>query len=175
MTTDPFMDPATPPSAFPTLASLRGRLVLVKPTKQETVPNNLGQPGSTQQRVTADVTVVDGRGPVPVVKQGSPTGQTLEGPEFRGMWIQGEFITTQLAEALRSGGMVLGTVNTPKTNMPPGKGNAWGLTRATDADKQTARDFLAGRTIGATQEPAQVAPPAPQQITPPTSGVNPFA
>lgn len=175
--TDPlnFMDPANV-AARPTIASLRGRLVMIKPLKQETVPNRLGAPGSTQERVTADVTVVDGRGPVPVMEGNPPraTGQTLDGPEFPRLWIQNEYIVTQLSEALRVGGIVLGRVDLPNPNQNPGKGNAWGLTKATDADKQTARDFLANRTIGATQAPAQVVQPASQQIAPPTSGVNPF-
>lgn len=178
MTTDPFMDPAKV-SARPTVASFRGRLIMVKPLKQETVPNRLGQPGATQERVTADVTVVDGAGPVPLMEGNPPrpTGATLEGPEFPRLWLQNEYIVAQLSEALRAGGVVLGRVDLPIPDKAPGKGNAWGIVKATDADKQMARDFLAGRLVSGAQAPAQVVSqaPAPPQTTAPVSHGNPFA
>lgn len=145
--TDPFGAPGAIPSEFPTMASLRGRLVLIKPLKQETVPNNQGAPGQMQERVTANVTVVDGLGPVPVMNRGVPTGQTLAGPEFQGMWISQEVIVKQLAEALRTGGMVLGRVDTRTPGSAPGKGQPWGLIDPSEQDKQTARDYLAGRVV----------------------------
>jgi hypothetical protein len=191
---DPFQAPATIPSSFPTIGSLRGRLVLITPLKQETRPNNLGAPGATQQVITADVDVVDGRGPVPVVRGNPPipTGQMLEGPSFTGMWITNEVVVTQLQTALRTGGKVLARVDTKVPGTNPGKGNAWGLIDPTEADKQTARDFLAGRTIANTTPP-QPAPvqvqisdlvrdrqPAPVQAqtapqSAPQPGTNPFA
>src|SRR3546814_13723349 len=66
-----FAAPAVIPSNFPTVASLRGRLVLIKPVSQKTVPNNLGKPGDMQEQITANVTVVDGLGPVPQMKNGN--------------------------------------------------------------------------------------------------------
>jgi hypothetical protein len=190
--TDPWSTPAAIPSEFPTVASLRGRLVLIKPLKQETVPNNQGAPGATQERVTANVTVVDGLGPIPVMSRGVPTGQLLAGPDFNGMWIAAEVIVKQLAEALQTRGAVLARVNTPDPNAAPGKGNAWGLIHPTEQDKQIARDYLAGRTVGAAAAPAaqpvaqqayqpQVQQPAnpfaapAQPGPPPSTGVNPFA
>lgn len=156
--TDPFAPPAPIPSSFPTVASLRGRLVLIRPVKQETVPNNLGKPGDTQERITADVTVVDGQGPLPLFKSGRPTGQTLDGPEFKGMWLASERIVGQLAEALQNRSMVLARVDTRTPGEEARKGNPWGLVDPTEADKQTARDFLAGRTVAAAAAPASSAP-----------------
>ena len=87
--TDPFRDPIIPPSTHPTVGSFRGRLVMITPVKSETVQDNLN-PGKMVERVTANVTVVDGLGPIPIVKGNppQPTGQTLPGPDFTGMWIQ---------------------------------------------------------------------------------------
>lgn len=181
MTTDPFnfLDPADIPSSFPTIQSLRGRLVLIQPTREDQVANTQAGPGATKQRITAVVTLVDGRGPVEVYKNYESTGQTLEGPEFVGMWIESEVIVPQLREALRVQGRVLARVDTKNPGQRQGKGNPWGLVTATDADRQMARDFLANRTISATQAPAQAGSPAPaqtaQKIMPSTSGGNPFA
>lgn len=166
--TDPFAAPAAIPSSFPTVASFRGRLVLIKPLKQETVPNNLGAPGSTQERVTADILVVDGLGPVPQMKGNppTPTGQMFEGPEYRAVYVQSEVLVKQLAEALANRTQVLAWIDTKNPGTNPGKGNAWGLIDATtNADAvQTARTFLATRMVGAAtapvQQPSYTPPPA---------------
>lgn len=174
--TDPFAAPAPIPSSFPTVASFRGRLVLIKALRQETVPNSLGGPGAVQERVTADVTVVDGLGPVPVMKQNVPTGQTLEGPEFKNTWLTGQVVTQQLADAVRTGVPVLGRIDTQKPGGTPMKGNPWGIISPTEEDKNTARQFLAARMVGSAAAPAAVpqAPPlpAPGSAAP---GSNPFA
>lgn len=161
--TDPFAAPAAIPSSFPTVASFRGRLVLIRPLKQETVPNNLGKPGDTQERVTADITVVDGLGPVPQMKGNppSPTGQMFQGPEFRGTYLQSEVVVVQLADALRDRGMVLGRIDTKTPGTQPMKGNPWGIIAPTEEDKQIARNFLATQMVGAASAPAA----APQQNT----------
>lgn len=195
--TDPFAAPAAIPSTFPVIESLRGRLVLIAPKSQKTVPNNLGNPGDTQEQITADVTVVDGLGPVPLFKNRQPTGQTLPGPDFPGMWITQDRIVKQLADALTSRGMVLGRIDTRTPGTMAVKGNPWGLIEPTEADKQTARNFLATRTVSAAlppspapvQQAALVAAPAAQPAAvqvpaaPPAvpvpgsapAGVNPFA
>lgn len=201
--TDPFAAPAAIPSSFPTVASFRGRLVLIKPLKQETVPNNLGAPGSTQERVTADITVVDGLGPVPQMKGNppTPTGQMFEGPEYRGVYVQSEVIVKQLAEALAGRTSVLAWVDTRNPGTQPMKGNPWGLIDATTNPDavQTARNFLATQMVGAAsapaaqpayaaaqnQAPAYAPQPVPAQVPPAAkplpqpgsapAGVNPFA
>lgn len=156
--TDPFAGPAVIPSTFPTVASFRGRLVLIKPLKQETVPNNLGAPGSTQERVTADITVVDGLGPVPQMKGNppTPTGQMFDGPEYRGVYVQSEVIVKQLADALAARTSVLAWIDTRKPGTNPMKGNPWGLIDATQNPDavNTARQFLATQMVGAAAAPA---------------------
>lgn len=156
--TDPFAGPAVIPSSFPKISSFRGRLVLVKPLSQKTVPNNLGKPGDTQEQVTADITVVDGLGPVPQMAGNppTPTGQMLEGPEYRGVYIQSEVIVKQLADALAARTQVLAWIDTRTPGTAPGKGNAWGLIDATQNPEavQTARNFLATQMVGAASAPA---------------------
>ena len=160
----PFMAPGVIPSAYPKVQSLQGRLVMLQPTSVKTVPNTLGQAGATKEQMTVNVTVVDGRGPIPVFKNRQPTGQMLEGPDFPGMWIDSEVIVKQLRDALEARGTVLATVNVPNPQAPAGKGNAWGLVDPTPADFQTAQNFLASRTVAAVASPAPAA--APQQSAP---------
>lgn len=196
--TDPFAAPAAIPSEYPTVASFRGRLVLIRPIKIETVPNSQGAPGQMQDRVTADVTVVDGLGPVPGFTRGQPNGQSFAGPEFRGTYISQEVIVKQLAEVTppRGNGMVLARIDTKTPGTAPGKGNPWGLIDPTDQDRNIARAFLANRTVSSAAAPAaapqypqaasptpqpapaQAAPVAPPAVPVPGSapvGVNPFA
>lgn len=58
---DPFAQPAS--SSFPKIDQMDGRLLLIRPTKIETVakPEKFGgKPGETQERITADLIVLDG-------------------------------------------------------------------------------------------------------------------
>lgn len=56
---DPFGDPGSS-STYPSLKQLKGRTLIVRPTKLEKgLPNPL-QPGQTRDRMTADVVVLDG-------------------------------------------------------------------------------------------------------------------
>lgn len=189
---DPFADPIIPPSTHPTVGSFRGRLIMITARKLETVNDSLN-PGKTAERVTADVTVVDGRGPVPVVKGNppQPTGQHLDGPDFTGVWIQSERIVQQLAAYVGTGRPVLGIIDTRNPGTAPGKGNPWGITAATPEQKQYAVQFLAQRTVGAAAAPtpapqaapapvqytpaAQVPVPAPVAVPQPAPAANPFA
>lgn len=161
---NPFADPIQPPSVYPSQASLRGRLVLIMPIKIEQVPSNLN-PGQTQERITASVTVVDGLGPVPDIKNNQPTGQWLEGPDFAGVWLSGQRIVDQLRSYINTGQSVLGVIETYKPGQVPMKGNPWGILTATDEQKSVATQFLAQRTIGAAAAPAPVQQqaPAPEQ------------
>lgn len=198
--TDLFAAPGIIPSTFPSIESFRGRLVLIKPKSQKQVPNNLGNPGDMKDQITADVTVVDGLGPVNLFKQRQFTGQTLPGPDFPGVWLDAQVVVVQLQDALRAQGMVLGRIDTKTPGTMAVKGNPWGIIAPTEEDKQTARNFLATRTVAAAAAPAPapapvaqpapvyapqpvvaaapVAPPAPVQLPTPGSapaGVNPFA
>jgi hypothetical protein len=164
---DPFADPIIPPSTHPTVGSFRGRLVMIHPRKQETIPDNLN-PGKMVERITADITVMDGRGPVPVVKGNppQPTGQYLEGPDFTGVWIQSERIVTQLSAYVGTGKPVLGTIDTRNPGTNPMKGNPWGLNAASPEEKAHAVNFLNSRTVGAAAPPFQPQPTAPAAQAP---------
>lgn len=163
-TQDPFQDPVTPPSTFPTQASFRGRVIMITAHKIETVPNQMN-PGTMQERITADVTVVDGRGPVPQMKNNAHTGQFLEGPDFTGVWFNGTRVVDQLRATVGTGQKTIGIMETYKPGQVPVKGNPWGILAASDEQKQAARQFLAGRTVAAAIPP--VAAPAPGPILAP--------
>ena len=51
--------------------------------------------------------------------------------------------------------MVLCRIDTLTPGTPAGQRNPWTMNAATDADKQTARDFLAGRKVAQASAPAQ--------------------
>ena len=169
--TDPFAGPAVIPTEHPNISSFRGRLILISPRKSEQVPDNFNK-GQLKDKITADVLVVDGQGAVPIFKQFEPTGQWLEGPEFRGVWFDGTRVVTQLTPSIPSG-MVLARVETFQPGTRPGPGNPWGLIDPTEEDKQLARNFLATRAVGAASAPAAAPQPvyaqqAPAQYTPAT-------
>lgn len=156
--TDPFAGPAPIASEHASAASFRGRLVLIEPTQLERgIPNTLN-PGTTQDRLTATVTTVDGLGPVVIWADGSPTKQTLAGPRHDGVWFsQDRIVKGCLDSEGRPLKMVLARIETYKPGEKPKKGNPWGLIGVSEADKQTARDFLANRTV------AQASAPAPAE------------
>jgi hypothetical protein len=163
--TDPFADPTPRVSAFASADSFRGRLILIEPTKverdvpkQSTVPN-----GPKGDRVTATVTVVDGQGPVQTYSNRTPTGKFLEGDVHRGVWFNQDQLSAGLqtldGELLK---MVLTRIDTLKPGTPAGQGNPWVMHKTTDAEKQTARDYLAGRRIAQASTPSQPGPAAEQ-------------
>lgn len=160
--TDPFADPAVVPSTFPSTESLRGRLVMITPRKIETVPNRQNPSAAPSERITADVSLVDGGGPVQVFKNYAPTGQYLTGPDFTGMYLSGSFMIEQLRPFVGTGRAVLGVVDTKVPGTRQGQGNPWGIMAATEEQKNQARAYLANRSV------AQAAPPAaaPQNAAP---------
>lgn len=164
---DPFADPITPPSTRPTIASFRGRLVMITPKTQATVPDNINK-DQMKERITADITVVDGLGPVPLMKglPPRPTGQYLDGPDFTGMWIESTYVVDQLSGYVGKGKSVIAIVDTKNPGTDPMKGNPWGLITATAEQKAHAVNFLNSRTVGAAAppfQPQQAAAPAAQQ------------
>jgi hypothetical protein len=180
--TDPFAAPAVIPSTFPSLQSFHGRLVLISPRKIEQVPNKQ-VPGKMDDRITANISVVDGLGPVPVWANRVQTGQFLDGPDFTGVYISQSRVVQQLTPSIPSG-MVLARVGLYKEGQPQGQGNPWGLVDPTDEDRQTARNFLANRTVAASSAPAAAphtaspvySPPlAPQAQTAPVYAPQPVA
>lgn len=166
--TDPFAAPAHVPSEFARIQSFHGRLCLWKPTATDMVPNEHGQ---LKPRLTVDITVVDGAGPLPMYEQRVHTGKFMDGPEFRGTYVSGQRLVVQLDDALKSGGMVLGRLGLYKEGKPQGQGNPWGIAEPTEEDKQIARNFLANRTIGAATAPA--AAPVQQYAPQPVPNATP--
>lgn len=157
--TDPFAGPAVVASTFASVASFRGRLVIIEPTDYEYDVPNQDDPSKKADRVTATVTVVDGLGDVESWKDHAPTGVKLRGPAYHGVWISQDRLVKQLRadpnERGRSLKMVLGRFETYQPGQRPKKGNPWGLIGPTEADRQVARDFLANRTVSQAAAPAE--------------------
>ncbi len=134
---DPFAD-APQVSAFPKMDQLRGRLLLVKPTKlEENLLSQFGKPGKPQyqDRITADVYVVDG---------GSPDGFDGE-TEFLDMYFSQDRLVKQMRRSI-GGLMVLGRLETFKPGLKAEAGNPWGLQEASPEDKGLARTFWKARS-----------------------------
>lgn len=158
--TDPFAAPAAVASNYASADSFRGRLVLIKPTQIEhDVPKSANAPnGPKGNKVTANVTVVDGSGPVEIYADRTPTGKFLDGPEHIGVWFNQDRLAMKGGLVDPSTGnllpLVLGRLETYKPGQRAGQGNPWGLVPPTEEDKQTARDFLANKTVAAASAPA---------------------
>lgn len=182
MTNDPFGMPAVIASDFASAESFRGRLVLIKPTRLELDVPNRDNPSQVADRLTCDVSTVDGLGPVQIFSNRVPTGRTLPGPSHSGVWFGQDRIVKAIVpnRHLVPGTMVLARIETYRPGQAAGKGNPWGLVAPTEADKDMARQFLASQMVGQAAAPAQQAPPAPAPQAAP-AGVpaqaqqNPFA
>lgn len=159
-----------------------GRLVLISPIKIERgVPNNLGKPGEVQDRMTADVVVLDGApfgfGGAP--EKGKPHTHTAQTPyESVGMWISSAPLISQCER--RVGESVLGRLGVK--NLPNGN-TAYKLDDPNEQDMALARQYLVDKQAGKIAPPQQIpasqpyagpppqqapqAPPAPQYMTAP--------
>jgi hypothetical protein len=154
---DEFELPGVIASTFASADSFRGRLVLIEVTAYELQVPNQNEPGKFADRITATVTTVDGgENRVQIFSYKAPTGKYLDGPVYKGVW----FSQTRVLEAVAKGrgaGSVgkktLGTLQTYKPGIPAGPGNPWGLVDPTPEQIQTAKDFLAGRTIAEATAP----------------------
>jgi hypothetical protein len=161
--------------------------VLISPIKVERgLPNNLGKPGDTQDRMTADVVVLDGApfafGGAP--EKGKPHTQQAQAPyEILSMYLSSGPLISQCER--RIGESVLGRLGVKQL----ANGNtAYKLDDPTEQDMAVCRQYLvdkqAGRIAAPQQIPAtqpsagpppapQYAPPAPQpQLTPSYAGVG---
>jgi hypothetical protein len=170
---DPFAAPA-PVGDFPDLLALRGRLLMIQPTKLETglVSAQFSEPGKPHiyDRLTATVHVVDGG------QVRAADGTAFEGSSFPDMYLSQTRILSQCKTAVGHH-MVLGRLDTFKPGAEPKKGNPWGLSDPTDAEKQAAREFIANGYRQAQQQPAPVQQvPAPQGWgAPPVQAQQPAA
>lgn len=141
-----------------------GRLLLIKPTKIERDQKNdlSDDPNAKQDRLTADVVVLDGP-PFPYggkPEQGTPHTHTAQPPqEWPGLWLTQDLIVRQCERSI--GGMVLGRLVQGQASKP-GRRAPWRLDDPTEADKVIARNYLAGAAVAAATPPAPVPPPAPQ-------------
>lgn len=148
---DPFSGPAPQQPRGPRLRDLYGRLLLVVPHKlEEGVPNRL-QPGTVQDRMTADVIVLDG-GPInyggkPEATPPVPHNKVAQVPHrTERMFVSSAGLISQCRDALakrRVGqpGMVLGRLGVGDAK-EPGQNAPWLLTPPTEQDKQIARQYL---------------------------------
>jgi hypothetical protein len=101
-------------SDFPKMEELNGLLLVIQPTKQETVPNRFSkEPGATQDRITADVTVIDIENP-----KASKT--------HKDMYLSQQALVGQLKSFIEHRGMLLGRMrrhpaqNTPEKTLQTG-------------------------------------------------------
>jgi len=146
---DPFDNPAPQQPRGPRLRDMYGRLLLVIPHKVETVPNRL-QPGTTQDRMTADVVILDGPCPYggrPEATPPVPHDKLADVPhKTPRMYISGVGIISQCREALakrQAGGMgmVLGRLMVGEAK-EQGQNAPYLLSVPTEAEKQVARNYL---------------------------------
>jgi hypothetical protein len=151
-----FQDPSAIPSEFASADSFRGRLILIEPVQFERdVPNPI-EPGKFADRITANVTTVDGKGAVQQYSNKQPTGTTLAGPVHKGVWFSQDRIVKAVCPGrqLREGTRVLAVLETYKPGKSAGAGNPWGLTAATQEQKAQAAKFLAELAINGASAPA---------------------
>jgi hypothetical protein len=151
-TIDPFGQP-TGGGTYPKVADLFDALVLLTPVKVETVPKYRGKPGETQDRLTADLVILDG---------------PRAGEEYDSMWFGQIPIIKAAQTAMRKGvPSILGRVHRFPINEDkgkyadrhaleaaiaswrPGAGEppsfAWALSPFDESDAQKARAYLAGK------------------------------
>jgi hypothetical protein len=162
---DPFAAPAAIISEYPEMETLRGRLLMFKPSKFDANLSSAKYPEKKYDRITTDVHVIDG-GPVPA----------FDTTSFTDMYVSQSRILAQLKQGLENRHMVLGRLNTYKPGKAE-KGNPWGLTDPTEADKAAARAFIAAGYKQAAPQyaaPVQPAPAAAPVSTAPT-GYNPYS
>jgi hypothetical protein len=148
--TTPFKLPSKIASEFASAESFRGRPVLIEVTGfEKDVPNPL-TPGKFADRVTATVTVVDGKGPVQIFAQKVPTGVFMDGPVHKGVWFSQDRIVKAVADkgAASIGEVTLGIIETYKPGKAAGLGNPWGILDPTEAQIAQATEFLAKHMVG---------------------------
>jgi hypothetical protein len=150
---DPFSGPA-PQSERPRVLDLFGRLLLIVPVKVEIVKNTLSkEPGATQERMTADVVVLDGGqlsfGGNPEKLGGAPHTKVAPVPmKIDRLYMSQAGLVSQCRVALarrqsgQPGGMVLGRLSVGQAK-EAGQNAPYLLTEATEADKAIARQYLA--------------------------------
>lgn len=150
---DPFSGPAPQLPRGPRLRDMYGRLLLIIPHKlEEGLPNRL-QVGTTQDRMTADVIILDGDpihfGGAPEKVPPKPHTQFAPIPHKNArMFISSVGLISQCRDALAQKvsrgrpGMVLGRLGVGEAK-DEGQNAPYVLSPPTDADKVLARQYLA--------------------------------
>jgi hypothetical protein len=145
--TDPFEGAAPPPPREdrPKMRHLNNRLVIVTPAKIERgIPNTL-TPGAVQDRITADIEILDGAtlmyGDDP--DTGKQADKRMEIPgRIEGMYLNGARMVAQLTVREEGGRLrkqVLGRVRAVPNG--PGQRPSWILETPTTADYDAARVY----------------------------------
>ncbi len=167
---DPFEDPTPRQAKHASADSFRGRLIAIEPVSVERdVPKQAKQPnGAKGDKITANVILLDGLGPVKAYSQRVATGAILEGPVYRKVWFNQDQVTeacqTPDGKSLRK--LVLCRIDTLKPGLMAGQGNPWVVTPATPEERQQAIQAYAAIMMGGAQQAAPAAPVADE---------NPFA
>ena len=149
-----------------------GRLVLITPlTVKREVPNRLGKPGDTQDRMTADVVILDGH-PFPfggAPEKGEPHTHTAQIPyESLSMFISSGPLISQVERHMNE--PVAGRIRTKQLD----NGNtAYTLDPPSESDKAQATAFLIAKAEGRIATPTP--PPAAQPYGPPANQPAPQA
>lgn len=151
---DPFGGPAPRAPKGPRFREMHKRLLLILPKKlEEGVPNRLGEPGDTQDRLTADVIVLDGDpiayGGEPEKVDGKPHDKVAQIPcKNTAMFVSYTGIVSQCREALenyknKKGGKTMALGRLGLGEVPANGGNRpWVLQDPTEQDKAIAREYL---------------------------------
>lgn len=156
---DPFGGPA-PASKFPAVAGLKGRLLLVKPTKLETgITSRFKEAdgsAKTQDRLTATIVVLDGPATFTWVdREGDQQTLTADADgapfsipvEFTDMYLSQAKLIGEVKKYLNArpgeASMALGRL----IKLPPrdGQSGAWSLESPTSGDADLARKYIASR------------------------------
>jgi hypothetical protein len=150
---DPFSGPAPQRPRGPRMREMNGRLLLITPLLVQTVPNKKSPlPGATQERMTADVVILDGGiihyGGRPEAVNPTPHTMTAQVPmRVSKMFISAVGVVSQCEDALarrkagKPGAIVLGRLGTGEArdsdSNPP-----YLLSIPTEEEKAIARHYL---------------------------------
>lgn len=156
---DPFGAPA-PRAERPRVRDIHGRLLLIVPEKVERVPNKNkdAKPGEMQNRMTADVIVLDGGplnyGGTPEKLNGAPHNKVAQLPmRIEGLYISAVGVVSQCRVALHNrltgtpgvtmvvGRLLAGEAKDEKSSPP------YYISEPTDDEKALARAYLAANPI----------------------------
>lgn len=160
-----FADPAAPGLLRPRIRDLDGRLVIIVPLNLQVVPNALSQiPGATQERITADVFVLDGQ---PLAYGGRPEDPDTPSPhtlsitvpaKFEGMYLSQVGIVGALRAAVGKS-VVLGRISRG-TSGDPNRRAPWQLIKLAPEDpaRAMAAQFYGAQAVGTWT------PPVPTKI-----------